>query len=230
MNKIVLNHILEQYNGKQLFVALHAPQGCGKTTLCKYLKSALSLRGYKTLTISLDDFYLPSNKMNQVISDFNHPLYKYRGLAGTHDVDLLFKCLTKLKQGNSTFIPVFNKTLEEGRGDIERFIYHPCKFDIIILEGWMIGYKPQAFVPQNLTLFNNLLKKYKFLHEFFKLWICFETNDLENIYKWRWSSEEKLNESEFKEFMKPYMEVYKTYIVSYKNKYIVDIDRNIISN
>ena len=100
--------------------------------------------------------------------------------------------------------------------------------DIIIFEGWMIGYSPQAFVDEKLILFNNELKKYKFIQDFFDLWICFDTDNIDNIYKWRWSAEQNFDENEFKAFMNPYMEVYKNYICKRKNTYILDINRNII--
>ena len=59
MNSVALQDILNAYKGKQLFVAIHAPQGSGKTTLSKYLYNSLSDRGYNVLVMSLDDFYYP---------------------------------------------------------------------------------------------------------------------------------------------------------------------------
>lgn len=228
MNSVALQDILNAYKGKQLFVAIHAPQGCGKTTLSKYLYNSLSNRGYNVLTMSLDDFYYPYDIMKKTLNEFNNELYKYRGLAGTHDIYNLNECFRKLKHGKHTFIPVFNKSLREGFGDVEKHIYIPKKMDIIIFEGWMIGYTPQAFIDEKLILFNNQLKKYKNIQDFFDLWICFDTDNINNIYKWRWSAEKDLNENEFKAFMDPYMEVYKTYVCRKNNKYIVDINRNIL--
>ncbi len=228
MNSTALQDILNNYRGKQLFVAIHAPQGCGKTTLSQYLYNNLSNRGYNVLVISLDDFYYPYDVMKTKLNKFDHEMYKYRGLAGTHDIYNLNECFRKLKSGKHTYIPIFNKSLREGFGDVEKYKYVQKKMDIIIFEGWMIGYSPQAFVDEKLILFNNELKKYKFIQDFFDLWICFDTDNIDNIYKWRWSAEQNFDENEFKAFMNPYMEVYKNYICKRKNTYILDINRNII--
>lgn len=228
MNSTALQDILNNYRGKQLFVAIHAPQGCGKTTLSEYLYNSLSNRGYNVLVISLDDFYYPYDIMKTKLNQFDHEMYKYRGLAGTHDIYNLNECFRKLKYGKHTYIPIFNKSLREGFGDVEKYKYVQKKMDIIIFEGWMIGYSPQAFVDEKLILFNNELKKYKFIQDFFDLWICFDTDNIDNIYKWRWSAEQNFDENEFKAFMNPYMEVYKNYICKRKNTYILDINRNII--
>ena len=104
------------------------------------------------------------------------------------------------------------------------------KYDVVILEGWMIGYKPRQFIPSYLRTFNRELEKYQFLHTMFDLWFYFDT-DLQYIYDWRYSAEKKMNKEKFEQFMKPYFIIYSNYLINdSENKYYLDKKRNIINN
>ena len=57
------------------------------------------------------------------------------------------------------------------------------EIDIIILEGWMLGYKPILDNQDiEINIFNNNLKKYENLHNLINIWIIIETDNLDNIY------------------------------------------------
>lgn len=231
MEKIIFNQIhsnLEKIRNQPLFVAIHGPQGSGKSSTCLNIKEKLDSMNYNCLIVSLDDFYYPYSKMQEMLFEFNDKLYKYRGLAGTHDIEWLQDFLKKIKKGKNAVLPKFNKSLHGGFGDIDDLIPIYIKYDVVIFEGWMIGYKPRKYIPAYLRKFNDQLKKYQFLHEIFDLWFYFET-DLQNTYNWRYSAETKMNKETFDEFMKPYFIIYSNYFISKnENKYILDKERNVI--
>ena len=230
MEEIILEKILLQYREKPIFVAIHGPQGCGKSTSCKNVKKKLQIMGLRVLIMSLDDFYYPHEKLQQLFFEFNDELYKYRGLAGTHDTQLLYHCLDKLQKGENVLIPKYNKTLNNGLGDIEEFIPHEGKFDVVLFEGWMIGYKPRKYIPHHLRRFNFELEKYQNLKNYFDLWIYFDTH-IKNVYKWRYSAEKTMDIDTFNEFMKPYFVIYSNYLICAKNNvYYLNKKREILKN
>ena len=73
-------------------------QGSGKSTISNILKIILKEGfGLNTVIFSIDDFYKTlkeRKKMSQKIS----PLFLTRGVPGTHDTKLLYKCLKKFKK------------------------------------------------------------------------------------------------------------------------------------
>ena len=232
MEQIILNQILSSLDNKRdksLLVAIHGPQGCGKSTTCSNIQNILHNKGYHCLIASLDDFYYPHRKMQQTLFEFHDDLYKYRGLAGTHDVKCLQDFLENVKQGKNALLPKFNKLLNDGLGDVDNVMQINKKYDVVIFEGWMIGYKPRQYIPSYLRIFNRELEKYKFLHTMFDLWFYFDT-DLQNIYDWRYSAEKKMKKEKFDEFMKPYFIIYSNYLINKnENKYYLDKNRKVIN-
>ncbi|GFH19293.1 uncharacterized protein HaLaN_16219 [Haematococcus lacustris] len=63
-------------------VGISAPQGCGKTTLVEQLQQLFSATGSAAASVSVDDFYLT---------------FKYRGNAGSHDLQLGSSSLRALR-------------------------------------------------------------------------------------------------------------------------------------
>ena len=84
--------------GKTLFLGLSGGQGSGKTTVVGILK--IILKKYfkiKTHVISIDDFYKTLQDRNK-ISNTIHPLFKARGVPGTHDTNLIIKFFDFIKK------------------------------------------------------------------------------------------------------------------------------------
>ena len=82
---------------KTKIIGLTGGQGSGKSTISKILKIILKeAYNLNTVVFSIDDFYKTlkeRKKMSKQVS----PLFKTRGVPGTHDTKLLYKCLKKLK-------------------------------------------------------------------------------------------------------------------------------------
>ena len=71
-------------------------------------------------------------ELNKILMSFNDPIYKFRGLSGTHDVDLMYNCIQKLINGETTYIPTYDKSLNKGLGDRSGYIEIDFKPDIIL--------------------------------------------------------------------------------------------------
>jgi len=145
-----------------VFVGISAAQGCGKTTLTKYMELLFEQDDLNCIVMSLDDFYLTHAEQTQLaIEQSNNPMLQYRGNAGTHDLSLMMNTLTALAQNDSQQTPVsiprYNKSLHAGRGDREpQENWSPVNkhVDIVLFEGWMLGFTPVSD-PTVLTLENS---------------------------------------------------------------------------
>ena len=75
--------------GKTLFLGFSGGQGSGKTTVTGILKIILKKFFKRRIHVSsIDDFY-KTLKDRKKMSYEIHPLFKTRGVPGTHDINLL---------------------------------------------------------------------------------------------------------------------------------------------
>jgi pantothenate kinase-related protein Tda10 len=135
-----------------LFVGISAPQGCGKTTLTNIMKKMFSLTGKSCISMSLDDFYLTGEEQDKLAAEnSDNPLLQFRGNAGTHDIPLLTSTMKSLRDINlpkstaPVMIPHYDKSLRNGRGDrapTSKFMKARSPVDIVLFEGWMLGFTP----------------------------------------------------------------------------------------
>lgn len=131
-----------QLAGRTLIVGVNGAQGSGKSTLCRFLQSALLPdHGLSSATLSLDDLYLPRSAREQLADDV-HPLFLTRGVPGTHDVDLGTAVLEKLATGHGALIPRFSKALDD-RLPRSNWTDQAGGADVIFFEGWCVGAGPQ---------------------------------------------------------------------------------------
>ncbi|CAG8664221.1 2326_t:CDS:2 [Acaulospora morrowiae] len=225
---------------KPLIVGISGPQGCGKTTIvgqiAKYLKASYNI---SAVYCSIDDFYLTFNdqtKLSQRNPD--NKLLEYRGEPGTHDILLganTLRDLCGIQEAynyfrnkpehevnmddfgdlNKVTIPFYNKSLNHGRGDrAERDSWIQVKppFDIILFEGWLLGFKHLSKAQLELaynraletsssyTLTSHLLSHLEMINEnlkryeeewypFFDLFVHIDAQDINFVYQWRLEQE-----------------------------------------
>ncbi|KAJ9101505.1 hypothetical protein QFC19_005158 [Naganishia cerealis] len=142
-----------------LMVAMHGPQGCGKTTLTDEIQRYLCLSKVKarSAVLSLDGKLRTSSQQNLYHTHKSllnlrerHPqnaLLSGRGLPGTHDLELArttLDTIQKCNQGDTTRIelPIFDKSAFAGQGDRStRTISIETPVDVFILEGWSMGFQ-----------------------------------------------------------------------------------------
>lgn len=123
-------------------VGMQGGQGTGKTTIVTFLEKHLKEKGYKVQSFSLDDFYQSYAERMKLQKKYSHNSFYQisRGLPGTHRVKLLLDTLRKAKSGRNFEIPIFDKSLHDGKGDVAAKTKKVRgRQDFVILEGWCVG-------------------------------------------------------------------------------------------
>jgi len=162
----------------------------------------------------LDDFYLSQEKRQQLSEDI-HPLLKTRGVPATHNIELLKKVLSQLKEVNvcdkakkSIRLPRFDKAIDNPSKECH-WSEITSKVDIVLFEGWCWGVSAQAPLDLNLAIneleakqdpltiwrkYVNeaLLSDYQPLYQFMDLWVMLKAPSFDVVYQWRLEQEQKL--------------------------------------
>ena len=139
---------------RPFFLALSGIQGSGKSTLVARLCTSLRNAGHHPISVSLDDFYLPASELQAAASSQpQNKLLKQRGQPGTHDTRLANEVFDQLRRINepdrehSVLLPTYDKGAHNGRGDRRPrvdWITVSSPVDVVILEGWCVGFQPTA--------------------------------------------------------------------------------------
>lgn len=120
-------------------VGLSGGQGTGKSTLARLLEPACAAFGLRAAVLALDDFYRTRSERRSLAGTI-HPLFETRGPPGTHDVAGLRSALASLTGTRSTEVPCFDKGRDDRVG--MRRLVGP--FDVVVLEGWCVGARPET--------------------------------------------------------------------------------------
>jgi len=158
---------------------------------------------------SIDDFYKTlkdRNKMSHTI----HPLFKTRGVPGTHDINLVkkFFYFIKRKKFKKIKLPKFDKSKDD-RLNKKYWPNIKKRPDIVILEGWCVGAKPQSnsLLKKPINILEKyedkdlkwrkyanekLKKEYKKLFAMIDHFIFMKIPNFKVVFKWRLLQENKL--------------------------------------
>eukprot|EP00386_Alphamonas_edax_P014595 GDKI01044782.1.p1 GENE.GDKI01044782.1~~GDKI01044782.1.p1 ORF type:complete len:449 (-),score=79.74 GDKI01044782.1:104-1450(-) len=239
---------------RTLVVGISAPQGCGKTTLVEAMEFLFKLDNMRPAVVSIDDFYLTGAEQDALAQKYAHnPLLRYRGNAGTHDIDLgkrTIKALLNIETGDTeracareygsetqtvsgmreTLIPVYEKSMRNGRGDrapIEKWKRQETPIDILLVEGWMLGFPPLSeeqlagnpHMP-HIGEVNSFLSAYSAWHSHMHAWVVVKVPHTEWVYEWRLQQERALRASgkggmsdeQVRDFVQRFMPAYDTYL------------------
>jgi D-glycerate 3-kinase len=125
-----------------LIVGVCGSQGSGKSTVCNTLTTRFRESGLKVANLSLDDLYLPLAE-RVTLSQQVHPLFRTRGVPGTHDTKLGIETLDALGRAEPVRLPRFDKAVDDRRplADWEEFV-GPAQ--LVLFEGWCVGARPQT--------------------------------------------------------------------------------------
>jgi len=194
---------------KTYFVGVNGCQGSGKSTLSAYIADYLtSTYNLNVVVMSLDDFYLPQEKRNQLAIDV-HPMLEKRGVPGTHDTTLLEHVISALTSNDLPIsIPVFNKASDNPHPK-ENWTVIDKAVDVVILEGWCWGVSAQeehelvtpinslekqqdADIVWRRYVNQQLIEHYQPLYERFDYWVALQAPSFSNVYRWRLEQEHKL--------------------------------------
>ena len=163
---------------KTYIIGLAGGQGTGKTTISSLIKLILSYYfKLNVFKVSIDDFY-KTRKERLKLSKTKHPLLLTRGVPGTHDVDMINKLFLNIKKKKfrTMFIPKFDKSIDD-RYNKKYWYKIKKKPDVLILEGWCVGAKPEKENTLN-TPINKLEKNL----DSKKKWRLYVNNQLKNKY------------------------------------------------
>lgn len=197
---------------------IQGSQGSGKSTISEFIKTYLSEKHNLLVQVcSIDDFYLTRAERSKLAADV-HPLFKTRGVPGTHDTRMMLACLNELKRNSLNTVPRFNKA-EDERYDKSNWPLWAQSPDILIFEGWCVGMPAQT--AQELSEPVNELeekedalcvwRKYvngKLRNEYAQVFDCLDkllviqAPSFDCVYQWRLQQEKDLqqfNESKGKE-------------------------------
>ncbi len=204
--------IAEMAAGREepLVVGLSGPQGSGKSTLTALVTQLLRSRGLRTANLSLDDLYLTQAERKR-LGQTVHPLLRTRGAPGTHDIALGLGALDDLTRAGPALIPRFDKVTDDRApaADWERF---DGPADVILLEGWCIGARPQSeaalIEPVNALERDEdpagvwrryanaaLAGPYRALFDRIDLLVAMTAPDFPTVRVWRGQQEQRLRDS-----------------------------------
>jgi D-glycerate 3-kinase len=196
---------------RTFFLGINGAQGTGKTTLAAYLQLALEQGcGWRVAVLSIDDFYLTKSERVQLAEEV-HPLLTTRGVPGTHDIKMLTDCIERLRalEPNETMaLPRFDKSLDD-RTSSDSWLTVSGPIDLIILEGWCVGSRPQSEkalreaindleerqdISGDWRLYVNERLEGPYAELFARLdaLVFLQAPNFDAIYRWRVEQEEKL--------------------------------------
>ena len=204
--------IENKYKEKEdtLFLGFSGGQGSGKTTVTEILKIILKKFFKRKIHVSsIDDFYKTLKDRNKM-SNSIHPLFKTRGVPDTHDINLVKKFFEfiKKKKFKKFKLPKFDKSTDDR---LKKKLWFNIKErpEIVILEGWCVGAKPQSnfFLKKPINILEKyedkdltwrkhvnkkLKKEYKKLFAMIDCFIFMKIPNFNMVFKWRLLQESKL--------------------------------------
>lgn len=206
----LLDKIAQKQNQlhRTFFVGINGCQGSGKSTLADYLVWQLRQKYQLTCAVfSLDDFYFSRLQRAQMASDL-HPLFKVRGVPGTHDTGAMEQAFLDLQQPGEISLPRFNKA-DDNPFPPTQWPRINTPVDIVIMEGWCWGVPPQPekdlLQPVNeleaiedpeaiwRKLVNEFIKeRYVKVYDIMDFWVMLKAPSFAVVANWRKEQEHKL--------------------------------------
>ena len=219
----ICEKIFKKLSKKKIkIIGLTGGQGAGKSTITQIIKLIFEIKyNFNVTFFSIDDFY-KTLRERETLSKKIHPMFKTRGVPGTHDTKLLSKIFNDLSKKNfkSVYVPRFDKSIDD-RFKKSKWQKISKKPDLIIFEGWCVGAKAQTkkqlLKPINILEKNNdsklvwrtkvnneLNNNYKKIFSKIDCLIFLKVPSFECVYKWRLLQENKLKlTSKGKKIMSP---------------------------
>ncbi|MDX2370302.1 MAG: kinase [Colwellia sp.] len=203
---------LNRQHKSTFFVGINDCQGSGKSTLAEFLAEYLNKQfNLSVVVLSLDDFYLDKPQRQQLAQQY-HPLFKTRGVPGTHDVKLLKSVLAQLKNSKRTdeaiCLPQFDKA-QDNPLPMQSWVSVTSGVDIVLFEGWCWGipaensndlsqpinaleaqYDQQGIWRKQVNL--SLQHDYQPLYDFMDTWLMLKAPSFDVVFQWRLEQEQKL--------------------------------------
>ena len=219
----ICEKIFKKLSKKKIkIIGLTGGQGAGKSTITQIIKLIFEIKyNFNVTFFSIDDFY-KTLREREILSKNIHPMFKTRGVPGTHDTKLLSKIFNDLSKKNfkPVYVPRFDKSIDD-RFQKSKWQKISKKPDLIIFEGWCVGAKAQTkkqlLKPINILEKNNdskliwrtkvnneLNNNYRKIFSKIDCLVFLKVPNFECVYKWRLLQENKLKlTSKGKKIMSP---------------------------
>jgi len=198
-----------------LAIGIAGAPGSGKSTLSQALVQNLNQTGTPACLLSLDDYYLGSAQ-REVLSKEVHPLFRQRGVPGTHEINRLLADFDRIRSGKieGLRLPIFDKSIDDRVAEHEWRSLETAP-RIVILEGWCVGVPPQKQIeldlPANemeryqdargawrLEVWKAWKRLYNALHgRLDQVWYI-RVPDWDCVIDWRWQQEQELAQMNLK--------------------------------
>tara|TARA_Y100001968_G_scaffold50564_1_gene41234 strand:+ start:13495 stop:14484 length:990 start_codon:yes stop_codon:yes gene_type:complete len=201
----VKNHLTNKKD--PMIIGFSGLPGSGKSTFAKNLQKLAKQMDISLNVISLDDFYLPSEKLDVVMR--GNPWDVPRGYPGSHSINEINESIKTFLNSGILSAPTFDKSLRDGKGDRSGWIRDKC--DVLLIEGWFLGCSPispgiDASIDYEKTLHPPLTKKeieyrvliQKTLESYQPIWSYFkrvwqlQADSYTNTVSWKEEQEKKL--------------------------------------
>ena len=115
--------------------AISGPVGAGKSTVAAAVARSLAKVGMRAVALSLDDFYLSRQERER-------RGIAWRAAPGSHDIELMVETLAAVQNGSQPLVlPRFDPSRDDRSTD-ERLEDAP---DVVLFDGWIIGYDRQGY-------------------------------------------------------------------------------------
>lgn len=180
-----------------IVVGVNGPQGGGKSTLVAHAVEGLAALGLRALALSIDDVYLPrAEQVALAAANEGNEYLAVRGAPGTHDVALGARLLDALREGGRVVLPTYDKGAFDGAGDRapeDRWRTVQGPFDVVLFEGWMLGFAPieGAVEDRDLAVVNEKLRAYDAWNARLDALLHLDVDELESVVRWRVESEQR---------------------------------------
>lgn len=215
-------------------LGLSGPQGSGKSTLAAQLVEGLALSdpgapGLRAVAISIDDFYLTHAEQRALAAAHpGSPYLEHRGYPGTHDVALgarTLDALVALGPGERLRIPRYDKGAHGGRGDRHVESVWPeveGPIDLVILEGWMLGFAPVGppYDDPHLEAPDRALASYDAWHRRLHAFVHLDLARTDDVVDFRVEAERRrraagepgLSDADAEDYVRRFLIAYRTWV------------------
>ncbi|KEP65010.1 UNVERIFIED_CONTAM: glycerate kinase [Hammondia hammondi] len=204
------------HEAQPLLVALSASHGSGSTALVHALKFLFEAEGSQTVALSLDSFYALAGKQEKLAQKHaGNPLLEGPGNPGTHEPLLAACVLESLKRNTpngAVQVPVYDKTLNDGRGDRLCVKDWPNietgRIQLILLEGWVLGFTAAAESTADpfpsltkeevewMKPVNKALQDYGAINALVDAWVVLQADTPERLVEWHVAEKARMQASE----------------------------------